>query len=155
MHNEPFYQNIATAIRNYGCSLIGVFDGAPPFTYSIGLSQMKGIGAELILIGLNPQYAAMIFNRIVEEVSMGSKIELDVKDYRWSMDKDGNEMPSMFKAVTKTDLLKMNYGTQAFEFYGRGDIPFYQMVMPDAKGIFPGEEGFDGAYMNHRQPLLY
>lgn len=132
-------------IRDCGCQVIGVFgtETAPTFSYTIGLTATYGF--ELIVIGLRPDYATIIFNDIVASLKEFEELKLDVPDDRWA------NLPVMFKETT--DRVR-NYVYQADHFYGK-PVRVLQMVMSDKNGLLPDASGYDQVYMGNRQTLLY
>lgn len=134
-----FHEQIAKNIRDSGLHVQGVFAARDqvgmPFNYTIGMHEKFGF--ELINFLLPLETAGAIFNHIFMTYSEGSgEIKADgVDDDRWAT------CPTRFyKCDTQ---LILEYPVQCFRHYDREDIPFVQLVFPDAKGKFPGEEGFN------------
>lgn len=138
----------AEHIAKYGMSVIGVGDN-PSFTYTIGLFERFGF--ELITVGLNPNTARMIFNHIHHSLKEGFKIELS-KIYAGEENPWAN-LPMKFELANHRNMFD-KYAVQAWGWWDR-EIPIYQMVFSDRDGLLPGQAGYDHAYMDPRQTLLY
>ena len=141
-----FYDHTRAIIEEYGHSVIGVSgDGtSPTFTYTIGLHDLHGF--ELIVTGIRPQFAHIMFHNISKFLKEGNTLDFNVPDDRWA------NLPVSFE-VCNTELVK-DYACQAFNYYDK-DITVVQMVLSDQHGILPYQDGYDAAYMGPRQPLLY
>lgn len=138
---DSIRRQVMEHIANTGVSIMGVGGSAttPPFAYTIGLTATYGV--ELIIIGLGISAAHAVLNSIIVE----GTLRIDQ-----TYTKPAN-MPLMLKeATTKAS----EYGIQAEDFYGK-QLKFVQVVMCDKDGIFPWQAGYDHAYMDERQPLLF
>lgn len=141
--NQSLLNSIEAGIKSHGHAVIGVTD-APPFTYTIGLSDL--LGFELINIGVPPHYATAIMNDIAAAIKTGAcTIEFGVPDDRFA------NLPMMFM---NCDQRVREYVIQLDAYYGRA-MPVVQLVASDKNGLLPHQEGFDIAYMENRQLLLY
>lgn len=138
---DQYMEVVAENITEFGQHLVGVM-GDPFFAYTVGL--MPHAGHELIVYGLPPRIAAAILNDIGACLREGLVLEFDTPDSRFT------NLPVKF----------MKCGPQAQEVNGvarqrhGGDVPMVQVILCDCAGKFPGEAGFDHAYMDYRQPLL-
>ena len=150
MHGRTYseYQKmIADVIDQSGFMVQGVGAGGstPTFSYTIGLWPKYGF--ELLVFGINMKFAAHIFNRIYAEVLLqGETLALETNDDRW---------------LEKLSVRFHKSGQRAHEFVVQADV-FYdtrvevvQLVLPDENNRFPGEPGFNAAYMNRCQLLTY
>lgn len=142
-----WHANIATTIAKHGQMLIGVFstpdEPGPGFTYTIGLRPQFGF--ELIIFGLPYNYAGYFLNELSDWIRNGFEI------------KDGvlvEELANLPLLVKEADHRARGYVCQADRYY-EADVKTFQLVLPDKNGKFPGEKGYDEAYMSPRQPLLY
>ncbi len=142
------HTDIRKKIDEHGNAVIGVMGerDKPAFSYTIGLSpQYK---TELIIVGTNPIYGQEFLNYITQEIlAKGVALEIGVPT------DIGANFPAKFQVCQWDKVVK--YAVQAFDFYRTDDVKFMQVVMPDAKGLFPDDPAFDHAYMDPRQPLLY
>ncbi len=125
-------------IEKAGQSVIGIFDGDPPFSYTIG-NTAKGL-PELLLIGMHPAQAREILNMFgsmmrnrgegfanMELVSLG----------------DG-ALPLLM--VETDERGSDEYARQARAYFGDQDVSVVQVVIPDRQGRFPGQPGCDEPY---------
>lgn len=146
-HDPAFYDDLRAKIDAYGHTVLGVFsDGsAPSFGYTIGLSPRYGF--ELICHGLRPDYCQQIFNDIAANwLANGRELPLDVPVA------DFTNLPVVFKECNV--VLAREYAVQAFQYYQQ-PVRVLQMVLCDRAGKFPWDAGFDHAYMDPRQRLLF
>lgn len=123
---------------------VGGDAGGPSFFYTIGLQNHQR--PELIVFGLDFKNAQIILNTCAHK---------SIKDERypdgWVLN-DVASMPLTLKDCTNAG--KINHTQQAFNFYGHWGFKLQQLVLPDKKGLFPWESGYDLA-MNKAQHLLY
>lgn len=142
--SNSFYEGIKENIEKHGCSIVGVGGSptTPTFAYTIGLSPK--IGFEVIMIGVPIQYAHSMLNDI-SYIAHRKSLGLD-EPY----DEIGN-FPIYFKAC---DQRASEWGVQAERFYEK-PVKFAQAVYPDRAGIYPWQDGYDHAYMDPRQPMLF
>jgi Domain of unknown function (DUF4262) len=138
-----FRDQIQECIDKYGHQIIGVGgNGHPSFSYTIGLTAT--FGYELLCCGL----PAHIAHAVLNDIASKGTVELDVPN------DDFTNLPVMFKLCKDTDALHDKYVCQADNFYGKR-VKVVQVVLSDAAGNLPHQEGFDLEYMGKRQPLLY
>lgn len=143
---DVFFQKVAADIAGpHKLSIVGVMDN-PPFAYTVGLSTTS-VGAEIVIIGLRPERAAVILNDIADAVRDGKTIQTDVPDARWA------NMPCVFKRATAPETFE-KYAPMPARFYGL-PVNVLQMVLPDMAGKFPWEKGYAAGYMDKRQPRLF
>lgn len=116
--------------------MAGIFasENTPTYTYTVGISPKFGF--ELIIMGPRYQIAGYILNEIVtRHLAAGKKLEMNVPQ-----DWVGN-MPAIFRECDPKKVREL--GNQAFEYYGKEDIKFIQIVIPDREGRFPEDAGYD------------
>jgi len=143
---EKIRANIIAGIKSHGQATIGVMgsmENGPSFTYSIGLTAQFSF--ELLCIGLDPRYATSMINHIAAELRKHEELKLGVPDDRWA------NLPTLFMEANEK---AHEYVIQADEFYGK-KVKVVQMVMPDKAGILPTQPGYNHAYMDKFQPLLF
>lgn len=155
MKNELARERIQTRIQQMigqnieatGLHIQGVLD-TPSFCYSIGL--LPRFDFEIICFALPHEHAFVIFNSIHESLKDGFRIELNKvyapEDVEWM------NHPVKFVRADHPLLFDKWMG-QSRTWWGC-EHPVYQLVLADAQGILPGEEGFDHEYMDPRQRIL-
>lgn len=141
-------------IKRDGWSVVGVMGAPnqPPFAYSVGATETLK-APELLVFGLPAQYGAMAINLLQKQVQDSGIWLADEVKYL------GEEFtfPVMIKDIT-VDAAKQ-WCLQALYHYE--DTPleptFQQIVLPDEKGLFPWEGGYDGTSgrMRKVQPELW
>lgn len=115
--------------------VISVMGGPEPgFAYTVGLHH-KGL-PEIIMVGLSAEVSMVLLNdcaaRMIEQNEA----------FVHGTEVDGiANMP--LTLIDVTDDRKREYAIQAFNHYRHWDFKLQQMVMPDAKGVFPWEVNFD------------
>ena len=88
--SEEFYAGLADKIKNYGHTVLGVLD-FPSFCYTIGMFEK--IGFEFLMVGLDPQKAAVILNDICtdpELLSLKTDEPIDRSMGELPFETDGN-----------------------------------------------------------------
>jgi hypothetical protein len=129
-HSE-FHTDTAEHIREYGRSIISVFDGEGdeiPFAYTIGNTE-RGL-PELLVIGTTKAY---FLNNL-------SQLMID----RGSPFKDGELVDLGGKypvriSLTNDGRAQDDYTIQAGQYYGTEEYPVLQVLLCDKEGRFPGE----------------
>jgi hypothetical protein len=139
------YDKIRAGIETHGHFVLTIFgtESAPPFAYTIGLSEKYG--HEIVVIGLPPEIGHPILNSAARLMAAG-QLPLNTPLV------DIASMPVILRECSPE--LMGDYGIQAGRYYQRDDIKFLQLVWPDAAGRFPEDPQFD-AHMRRVQPLLY
>ena len=138
-------QNIEEHVSRGKWGVISVMGGPEAsFAYTVGLHH-KGL-PELIMVGLYPKLAMDLLNdcatRMIEQQAAfkhGTKVEGIAN------------MP--LALIDLLDEQKHEYAIQAFNHYRHWEFGMQQLVMPDAKGVFPWEGNFDKR-MEAIQPVL-
>lgn len=141
---DAIRKKIIGDIKEHGQTVIGVMgDAKPSFAYSIGLTTQFNL--EFLCIGLDPKYATSMVNHIAKEMRDGVELLLGIGDDRWA------NMETLFM---EADDRAHDYVFQADGFYGK-KVRVVQIVMPDKAGILPNQPGYNHAYMDKFQPLLF
>jgi hypothetical protein len=131
---------IADIIRKHGWYVADVFDGEPPFLYTIGLMRTWD-HPEFILFGLDSKTAHQILSALVVSIRAG-------RSYRG---------PGAYSGVLQGDFqvgirpvhptrhpLYLGYAMGYLRSIGRiGDLEAVQVFWPDRTGQFPYEVGCD------------
>jgi hypothetical protein len=134
-------------VRKHGCHIVGIVDGEPPYTFSIGLFLNYG-QPEIVVFGLDGSDAAAFINDIRDRAAKGQRyVAGDVSDdlvtgYRFCF----------------IDVPLKRYGDYlgtAIWFYAKSPRPFpcLQLVWPDRDGRFPWQTACD-PLVKRDQPLL-
>lgn len=151
-----FQQRTADTIKEHGLMILNVFGTElddsirPSFAYTIGLFERFGF--EILTFSLPSNVAGNVFNLIYKKLIEGETIEYTADDRRWIQ-----LSPSLGAIGKPVRFYRCNnkaheYTLRALKYYGRTDIPVIQMVLPDRRGKFPGDQGFDNDYMTQLQP---
>ncbi|WP_175650032.1 DUF4262 domain-containing protein [Pseudomonas sp. Marseille-P9899] len=120
----------------------------PGFSYSLGFYANYG-QAEVVVVGLPPLVAQEFLGILAERVIEAAPPFEMYKGY------DGIAEGSQIAFVP----VAMHHFPDHFDYGGwfyysmDTDVPFVQMVWPDATGKFPWEKGYDPVYRD-AQPLL-
>jgi hypothetical protein len=137
---DQFYEGLALKIREYGFTVIGIFDSNPSFSYTVGLSPK--IGYEILVFGLPPEIACIILNLVYKKIDT---LVVNTPDPRFA------NMPLMFKIA---DQRAQEFVVQASQYY-RKPVNVMQLVLCDKTGNFPDQPNYDHVYMDPRQPILF
>jgi hypothetical protein len=125
---EKFASQIKLDIERDGRTIVGVFDGDPPFGYTIG-NELKGL-PELLVIGLSRDlsFLNMLSDMMIKRgtrFAEGETVNL------------GGNYP--VKIITTNTMAHAEYTVQAGNFYGSDDYTVQQVLVPDRDGIFPDD----------------
>jgi hypothetical protein len=131
---QRFYARISECIERTGRMVLGV-GAVPTFSYSIG-NHTRGL-PELLIIGLSPNVALTLINRISDVGDLDNV-------------KDGEIInttgPLGLKAIRCGWRAKEEYTVQASRYFGHDDYGLLQLLVPDTQGRYPGELGCDPPY---------
>jgi hypothetical protein len=142
---------IDEVVRAHGWFGANVFDGEPPFFYTIGL--MKTFDhPELIVFGLEVRDAKYLLATLVQYLRDGDRfdrneirsIQIGETDHRIGLRKvDATKLPLYF-----------GYAMGYCRHMGRiGQLEAMQIFWPDARNVFPFETGF-ASELSDLQPRL-
>ncbi|MFK3740922.1 DUF4262 domain-containing protein [Massilia sp. TN1-12] len=140
-------------IKRVGWSVIGVFASAnsPTFAYTIGATETLE-APELLLFGLRGEYAAPILNSLNEKVRQSGQAFAD-----GTVVDDVANLPCVIKDISQ--LAAEPWCVQALHLYDgtRLNPKFQMVVLPDQKGLFPWDAGYDetDGRMRKIQPELW
>ncbi|PKM46855.1 MAG: hypothetical protein CVV05_00115 [Gammaproteobacteria bacterium HGW-Gammaproteobacteria-1] len=144
--HEAVQQKIEDNIREHGVAIIFTQTEAAEtilnLAYTIGLADIGH--PEVLVFALPAESAHMILNDIAtraREVALPMNERLD----------DLANLPLILKPVAPS--IAAEYIVQANARAGR-ELPALQLVWPDARGLFPWEEGFEQRLLA-AQPHLY
>jgi Domain of unknown function (DUF4262) len=134
-------------VRKHGCHIVGIWDGEPPYVFSIGLF-LNYHQPEIVIFGLDGRDSAAIINDVRDRAAKGQRYTAgDVSD----------ELLVGYRACFVDVPLQRydEYLGTAIWFYYKSPRPFpcLQMVWPDRDGRFPWDTKFD-PLLKARQPLL-
>ena len=128
-------------ITEHGHHVMGVGAGpnTPGFTYTIGLTPIYG--TELLVFALPMTIACGFLNEIAA-LGTPNLVEpyTDIANFPLHL-RECNERAA-------------EYCVQAEHFYGRR-LKYCQVVLCDREGKMPWEQGYDHAFMDPMQPLLF
>lgn len=147
-----FFARCEGQIREYGCTIICVGSdssgGEPPFAYTVGLSE-RYKRPELLVFGFAPDDARDLLNSLVRRfLRPGFAVPLDQPIVRVL------ECPVMVKAVMLERARPYaRFAISRCEALGLTCV-VQQVVVPDARGVFPWESGYDRRYLR-AQPKLF
>lgn len=129
-------RDIAERIRRVGWTTLGIFGGpeSPPFGYTIGLTE-KGM-PEFVLLGAPIEHVQNMVNAVVERALKGEAFEGAFLDEILAND--------LRVAIVRAPKARANseFLVQAEHYYGR-EVEVLQIVLPDRKGLFPWDDGYD------------
>jgi hypothetical protein len=146
-HSEDeLFDLIRANIDKHYLHIVGVFNAAPAFTYTIGLSPR--VGYELIMVGVDPRNAAITLN------SIRDWMRTDTVWKQPEFDKPYDGFANVPIAFRRCGSEAQNYNDVARTFYGVGKLPMTQVVFGDRQGRLPGDAQYDHGYMDSRQALL-
>jgi len=136
-------QNIQNHVDNGRWAIVGVSGENHTFAYTIGLHH-KNL-PELIMVGLNSTMAMHILNHCGYMMTNGNKFK------HGTVITELANLPTTI--ITVHEELKRKRAVQAYNHYGHWDFDLMQLVMPDANGLFPWDEGYDPR-MKEAQAML-
>jgi hypothetical protein len=131
---------IADDVRKHGWSVADVYDGEPPFLYTIGLMQTWN-HPELILFGLKSKTAYSILAAMVHSIRSGQSFH-EPGSYSGVLEGD---FQIGLRAVHPTQhQVYLGYAMGYVRQIGRmGELQAMQAFWPDKAGKFPFEVGCD------------
>jgi Domain of unknown function (DUF4262) len=147
-------RDILDNIDKHGRFCMSVFDeegGAPPFAYSIGFTKTLSC-PEFIIFGLNQKTSHAILWNTFHAIQQG---KTPTDGQRWEELAQGFEC--IIRSVHPTNIVR-EYLNSAIWFWGdpkqRGkSLEAFQIVWPDASGLFPWEEGCNAGDRDCQAPL--
>ncbi len=131
-------------VRKYGWHLVSIEDAAPQFLFSVGLWHTFR-HPEVIALGLPPSTLGELVNRVGARARDGRRFE------------PGEESVEILEGSPCRFLPLADPSYAAYLGYGlwlyQESFPALQLVWPDLRGRWPGEDGFDPA-LAKLQPRL-
>lgn len=133
-------EEIAEVVRKHGWYAASIYDGDPPFLYTIGLMQTCN-HPELIVFGLEANNAHDLFSELIQDIH-ASKPLLTRGVFTLS---SNEEHRIGIRTVHPTQhQLYLGFAMGYCRYTGRpGDLQALQVFWPDAGGKFPFEVGCD------------
>lgn len=140
-----FHDKVRENIDKYGQHLFGVFAGVDdtdantfvPFIYTIG-NHEKGL-PELLCVGAFPSgLVGQLLNDFGKQMRDGKITATE------GMIDIGYSYP--VKARWASDTAKSHFTIQAGQFHGTEDYRVLQLMLCDAEGKYPGDEGVHEAF---------
>lgn len=136
---KAIWQQILDLVQSHGHALQYVLAdpdlSIPSFIYTVGLSA-KGM-PDLIVFGL-PQQASSIMNTIVE---MAHDDRIELRDGQ--VIREAANLPLKLRSIDQNKGFELALGARRFAQEGGYTASLLQVVLPDAVGRFPGEDGCD------------
>jgi hypothetical protein len=137
--NSRLQKSTVADIRTHGRSVIMVFDGDPPFAYTIGnwtrqLPELLVIGGCNPPIGIALNVASDLQRDRSKPFAHGEVVHLE-----------GARFPVKFVNAS-VPCVKDEYTIQAGQYFGHEDYQVRQMLLPDGKGRFPDDPACDAPF---------
>ena len=126
---QDFWNRTLEIINTVGWSVIGIPDGEPAFSYTVGNSAVNL--PELLVIGPQPHNILGVINHL-------SKMQRD-REHPFADGEIislGGKFP--VKAIIAGDK-KEEYATLAYQFAKSENVDVIQILVPDRNGRFPGD----------------
>lgn len=149
-NRELMVRQANDTIARVGWMIQGVFstDDAPPFAYTIGLSQFNL--PELLLVGLNGHTAAGILNPIAEKMKVDKEaIKVGPTPSGFKL-RTGEDLRLAVRHVDDKYRAVTEYLIQAYDRYG-SRLNVMQVIWADDKNVLPTEPGYN---LSMTQPLI-
>jgi len=149
MSMEDLFEDLVEKIRVHGHAVVAAFadpeEGAPGFSYTIGLSK-DGVLPELLIFGIDPQSSHVILNDMASRLKTVGRPEDGAKLERIA------NLPLLVRQVPGE--VARHYARFVCSLLGNETPDVMQVVWPDPRGRFPGERGYDRFY-DQAQPRLW
>lgn len=127
-------------VAEFGWSVQAVFGdpstGTPSFAYTIGLSH-RGV-PDILVLGLPAEAALPILNEIARQL-----IEDESKTADGTLLHKVANLPLKVAAADQAHAQYFAKMSQSYAETQGIDATFVQIILPDAKGLFPGDPGCD------------
>lgn len=142
---------IAQVVAERGWYGVNVFDGDPPFIYSIGLMQTQN-HPELVVFGLETRAGELLLGSIIQQIRAGENFaSAEVRTVRIG---DADHRIGLRRVDPTRHPLYLGYAMGYCRYIGRwGELEAMQVFWPDSRGKFPFEAGFDSD-ISDLQPRL-
>lgn len=129
---------IVANIKKHGFHITWTWDDETKliWAYTIGLTESYGC-PEIIVMGLNQGNASALIHAAVRQFQAEGPIPVGVPQ-----DQIAN-LPVVFRKAAMAKIRPLMLGT--FAYYQEVPWDALQLVLPDPKGLFPWEEGFEMA----------
>lgn len=139
------HQHLAKDIAKSGFSSMIVPHPEGTFAYTVGLTELGH--PEIFVNGLSGPVCHTLFWDIFREIKKGKRYEAGM------IDTDLANLPTAFRTLRPEAAVE--FCCQALYFYeDTGKHPtFLQLVMPDADGRLPWQDGYDAELMRRQRQL--
>ena len=158
---QKYAEMIDSFMAENGFAIIGVFDAEPPFAYTIGLTA-KGFPELIIVANFNPQEFNGIMNSVGHkfiEAATATKAAVD-----GTTPIDYETLPVMIEIRKNNAPVSVPVGLKKIrkEFHEMllgqalaryGEVECIQVVIPDANGKLPWDDGFDTHWSYHAMQI--
>lgn len=121
-------------------------DKQPSYSYTVGLSQSPTFHPEIFLVGFHPEQARPLLNGAGEHVRNGRRF-----DRATLADEIIEGYPAAFMPIKSRSTVRHSNAGRAI--LGRA-FDGVQLILPDAAGLFPWEDGCDPQYETVQMSLL-
>jgi hypothetical protein len=118
----------------------------PSFSYTVGLSQAPFHHPEIFLVGFHPEQARPLLNVAGEHVKKGRRFDRETLS-----DQVIEGLPAAFRPIKSRSTVRHSSAGRAI--LGRA-FDAVQLILPDAAGLFPWDEGCDPQYAAVQTSLL-
>lgn len=144
---------LASKIDEYGWTVVSVFAdpeaGHPPFTYSIGFTETFD-APEVVLLGIPPETAQSIIAGMAHGLR---NREIRIPDKETRMSHVIRNFDVQIRIIPED--LAGNIARCARARYTPAPVRLRQVVLPDPRGLFPGEEGCDPVYGSMQDIIVF
>jgi hypothetical protein len=122
-------------------------ENQPSFSYTVGLSQAPFYHPEIFLVGFHPDQARPLLNVAGSHVKSGLRFDRTTFSDQII---EGN--PTCFRPIKSRSAIRNSNAGRAI--LGRA-FDGVQLILPDAEGRFPWEDGCDPSYATMQMSLLH
>lgn len=131
---ESYLEKVEELIEKHGWTVQIAMDRRP-FAYTVGLWSEQG-KPELIVRGLSPETAISTLHSAIEELAS--------KAAPWEAGMLLENVFSKFPAkMVPVQPEKVSQFLRVLKYFTDEQVPAWQILWPDRKGLFPGEPGAD------------
>lgn len=131
---ESYLEKVEELIEKHGWTVQIAMDRRP-FAYTVGLWPKQG-KPELIVRGLSPETAISALDNAIEELAN--------KDTPWEAGMLLRNVFAEFSVkLVPVQPEKVTQFMRVLKYFTDEQVPAWQILWPDRKGLFPGEPGAD------------
>jgi hypothetical protein len=147
--HEKYTALLTDTIARHGWAIQGVLgcDGAPPYAYTIGLSEFDG-HPELMVTGLQPPAAATLLNALGDQVRAGIRL----RDRRQCVDLPVWPRLALLEIDPAASEDLMLFANERYQRPDGPPVTGLQVVWSDPGGVLPWEPGW--SLPDETQPIV-